>query len=83
MSSIGYTDVPAYSQILQSHYCERSQQSRLLLRLLPCHSNLGFSDRSRSLPIPGFLAVTGGEYRTRERIHRAIADARLLAIPAS
>ena len=29
------------------------------------------------------LDVTGGEYKTRERIQRAEADARLLAIPAS
>ena len=36
-----------------------------------------------SLPIPGFLAMTGSEYRTRERIHRGVADPRLLAIPAS
>jgi len=27
--------------------------------------------------------VTGGEYKTWERIHRDIADSRLLAIPAS
>ena len=27
--------------------------------------------------------VTGGEYKTRERIHRDIADSRLLAIPTS
>ena len=27
--------------------------------------------------------VTGGVYKARERIHRAIADARLLATPAS
>ena len=27
--------------------------------------------------------VTGGVYKTRERIHRDIADSRLLAIPAS
>ena len=27
--------------------------------------------------------VTGGVYKTRERIHRSIADLRLLAIPAS
>ena len=33
--------------------------------------------------IPGSLSVTGGEYKTRERIHRSIADLRLLAIPAS
>ena len=29
------------------------------------------------------LDLTGGEYKTRERIHRGIADPRLLAIPAS
>ena len=27
--------------------------------------------------------LTGGVYKTRERIHRAVADTRLLAIPAS
>jgi hypothetical protein len=27
--------------------------------------------------------LTGGVYKVRERIHRAIADARLLAIPTS
>jgi len=32
---------------------------------------------------PNFRGLTGGVYKTRERIHRAIADARLLAIPAS
>ena len=29
------------------------------------------------------LGVTGGEYKTRERIHRDVADSRLLAIPTS
>ena len=32
---------------------------------------------------PGSHGLTGGVYKVRERIHRAIADARLLAIPAS
>ena len=32
---------------------------------------------------PNFLELTGGEYKTRERIHRGMADPRLLAIPAS
>jgi hypothetical protein len=36
-----------------------------------------------ALGITSSLGVTGGEYKTRERIHRAVADARLLAIPAS
>ncbi len=30
-----------------------------------------------------FRGVTGGVYKARERIHRAVADARLLAIPPS
>ena len=30
-----------------------------------------------------FHGVTGGVYKTRERIHRCIADQRLLAIPTS
>jgi hypothetical protein len=32
---------------------------------------------------PGSLDVTGGEYKTRERIQRGVADPRLLAIPTS
>jgi hypothetical protein len=38
---------------------------------------------AEALGIAGSLDVTGGEYKTRERIQRAVADARLLAIPAS
>ena len=33
--------------------------------------------------IPGFRGVTGGVYKARERIHRSMADLRLLAIPTS
>lgn len=40
-------------------------------------NKLGFSGITDS------LGVTGGVYKTRERIHRSIADLRLLAIPAS
>ncbi len=30
-----------------------------------------------------FHAVTGGEYKTQEHIHRDMSDSRLLAIPTS
>lgn len=40
-------------------------------------SKEGFSGVTNSLD------VTGGEYKTRERIHRSMADLRLLAIPTS
>lgn len=59
---------------------------------LPCYDlalvirlTFGSSLLSRS-PILGtsnFHGLTGGVYKAREHIHRAMADARLLAIPAS
>ena len=57
---------------------------------LPCYDlapvtsfALGRSSRSRTSGAPGFHGLTGGVYKARERIHRAVADARLLANPAS
>jgi hypothetical protein len=57
---------------------------------LPCYDLApvtGFAlDRSlRSQPsgTPSFHGLTGGVYKARERIHRAMADARLLANPTS
>jgi len=39
--------------------------------------------RLRTLGTPNFHGLTGGVYKARERIHRAKADARLLANPTS
>ena len=57
---------------------------------LPCYDlapitglTLGRPSRSRLSGTPGFHGLTGGVYKARERIHRAMADARLLANPAS
>ena len=57
---------------------------------LPCYDlapvtclTLGRSLRSRASGTPGSHGLTGGVYKARERIHRAMADARLLANPAS
>ena len=57
---------------------------------LPCYDlapitsfTLGRPLRSRLSGTPGFHGLTGGVYKARERIHRAMADARLLANPAS
>ena len=57
---------------------------------LPCYDlapvtgfTLGNSLRLSTSGTPNFHGLTGGVYKVRERIHRAIADARLLAIPAS
>ena len=57
---------------------------------LPCYDlapitsfTLGRTSRKRTSGAPGFHGLTGGVYKARERIHRAMADARLLANPAS
>ena len=57
---------------------------------LPCYDlapvttfALGRSSRSRPSGARGSHGLTGGVYKARERIHRAMADARLLANPAS
>ncbi len=57
---------------------------------LPCYdlapvTGFTLSSASRQLPSgpPGSHGLTGGVYKVRERIHRSIADLRLLAIPTS
>ena len=60
---------------------------------LPCYdftpvtnSTLGIllqTVRVTTSGITSFHGVTGGVYKARERIHRCIADQRLLAIPPS
>ena len=57
---------------------------------LPCYDlapvtdfALGRASRRRTSSALGSHGLTGGVYKARERIHRAMADARLLANPAS
>ena len=57
---------------------------------LPCYDlapvtrfTLGRSSRSRTSGTPNFHGLTGGVYKARERIHRVMADTRLLANPTS
>ena len=64
-------------------------QPHLPIRL-PCYDltpvtsfTLGSSFRLPTLGTPSFHRLTGGVCKVRERIHRIIADIRLLAIPAS
>ena len=63
---------------------------QVLLRI-PCYDLLPISSFTVGPPLagkgtsgaPAFHELTGGEYKTQERIHRSVADLRLLAIPAS
>ena len=67
-------------------------QPQVPLRL-PCYDFAPVTDlafgrsfprvRSRTSGTTGFHGVTGGVYKARERIHRGVADPRLLAIPTS
>ena len=57
---------------------------------LPCYDlapvisfTLGGSLRLPTSGAPNFHGLTGGVYKARERIHRIMADIRLLAIPTS
>ena len=57
---------------------------------LPCYDlapvtgfALGRPSRLRTSGATGSHGLTGGVYKARERIHRAMADARLLANPTS
>jgi len=54
-----------------------------LLRLTPCHWIYRRSRLARASGIPNSLELTGGEYKTWERIHHSMADLWLLANPAS
>ena len=78
LSGIGY--ILSRKEVFQPHLPVR----------LPCYDlapvtsfTLGRSLRLHTSGTPGFHGLTGGVYKARERIHRAMADARLLAIPAS
>ena len=55
---------------------------------IPCYDLIliaGFtlSRYNRDSGTPNFADLTGGVYKTRERIHRGLADPRLLPIPRS
>ena len=80
---------PTTGRLLTSVSRKEVFQPHLPVRL-PCYDlapitcfTLGRPSRSRTSGAPGFHGLTGGVYKARERIHRAMADARLLANPAS
>ena len=80
---------PRLSVLPKSNSKKEVFQPHLPVRL-PCYDlapvtgfALGRSLRSRTSGTPSFHGLTGGVYKARERIHRAMADARLLANPTS
>ena len=80
LSGAGQCRLPSRKEVFQPHLPVR----------LPCYDlapiarfTLGRSSRSRTSGTTDFHGLTGGVYKARERIHRAMADARLLANPTS
>ncbi len=78
--SVSYGTSPSRKEVFQPHLPVR----------LPCYDlapvigfALGRSLRLRTSGTTNSHGLTGGVYKARERIHRAMADARLLANPAS
>ena len=81
-----------YTNYTKAHFQNSRKevfQPHLPVRL-PCYDlapvtciTLGRPSRLRTLGTPDSHGLTGGVYKARERIHRAMADARLLANPAS
>ena len=70
--------VPSRKEVFQPHLPVR----------LPCYdlapvTSFALDGSSPASGARGSHGLTGGVYKARERIHRAMADARLLAIPAS
>ena len=82
---------PVHSRA-QTFYSKEVIQPQVPLRL-PCYDFVPVMNHtvasvslSVKLPASGTIHshdVTGGVYKARERIHRDIADSRLLAIPTS
>jgi hypothetical protein len=77
-----------YSLALKGGDPAAGSPTATLLRLRPSHQARlrplrPLRVRSRTSGAPNFHGVTGGVYKARERIHRGVADPRLLAIPAS
>ena len=87
--SLNKSDIVQRENLLRKLSRKEVFQPHLPVRL-PCYDlapitgfTLGRSSRLRTSGTPGFHGLTGGVYKARERIHRAVADARLLANPAS
>ena len=82
------TEVPAYSSLQKGGDPAAGSPTATLLRLRPSHCARLRRLGPLRVPAPtsgahSFHGVTGGVYKARERIHRGVADPRLLAIPAS
>ncbi len=79
--SVGWIDIPA-NCLQKGGDPSTASATDALLRLYPDYWPY-LRPREEPSGIANFRGMTGGEYKTWERIHRTIADMRLLAIPTS
>ena len=69
LSSAGFSGVPAYSQIL---HCGSLHKVATQLRLNPNHLPYLRARQAGTSGIGDFHGLTGGVYKTRERIHGSV-----------
>ena len=87
-SVVNFQHRSAYSLLRKGGDPAAGSPTATLLRLRPSHYARLRRLGPLRVPAPtsgarSFHGVTGGVYKARERIHRGVADPRLLAIPAS
>ena len=76
-------------RLLSKKFLRKEVIHRQLPLPMPCYdlapvTSFGLGpDKSGTSAASRFHGLTGGVYKTRERIQRTVADMRLLAIPAS
>ena len=88
--ALGKIEIKWKQQLTVKMYSKKEVFQPHLPVRLPCYDlapvigfTLGNALRQSTSGTPNFHGLTGGVYKVRERIHRSIADLRLLAIPAS
>src|ERR671917_1524129 len=86
--TFGTPEGAPYSSLRKGGDPAAGSPTATLLRLRPSHCArlrplAPVRVATRTSGARSFHGVTGGVYKARERIHRGVADPRLLAIPAS
>ena len=89
MNNLNKNLIRRREEISFKRYYKEIVHPQVLLRI-PCYDfspvigpTMGLLITRKTSDITNSHAMTGGEYKTQEHIHRDISDSRLLAIPTS
>ena len=78
-----YNEVLLRKEVIQPHLPVRLPCYDLVLITSPTFDGSPTQVRPPASGVTDFHDLTGGVYKPRERIHRSVADLRLLATPTS